>query len=135
MPQSLPRLGRLPRLRPRLAVAAGSLFLAQRLLRSWASHRNVLASRSLKAWRKRRHTAIQQPLRNFRRSLIRQEKQYEHTPSKAQRISLVTGIAAALGTPKLEIAIEAASVGGLLHVRYWPKADIGYCTAHVRFRE
>jgi hypothetical protein len=19
------------------------------------------------------------------------------------------------------------------HVRYWPKADIGYCTAHVRF--
>ena len=21
-----------------------------------------------------------------------------------------------------------------LNVRFWPKADIGYCTAHVRFR-
>ena len=20
------------------------------------------------------------------------------------------------------------------HVRFWPKADMGYCTAHVRFR-
>jgi hypothetical protein len=20
-----------------------------------------------------------------------------------------------------------------MHVRFWPKADIGYCTAHVRF--
>jgi hypothetical protein len=20
------------------------------------------------------------------------------------------------------------------HVRYWPKADMGFCTAHVRFR-
>jgi hypothetical protein len=24
--------------------------------------------------------------------------------------------------------------GGSQEVRYWPKADIGYCTAHVRFR-
>jgi hypothetical protein len=23
---------------------------------------------------------------------------------------------------------------GITYVRYWPKADIGYCTAHVRFR-
>src|SRR5262249_25588869 len=34
----------------------------------------------------------------------------------------------------LELLLRALSNGRPLHVRFWPKADMGCCTAHVCFR-
>jgi hypothetical protein len=31
-------------------------------------------------------------------------------------------------------AVAAGHLRGTRHVRYWPKADMSECTAHVRFR-
>jgi len=53
-------------------------------------------------------------------------------------IDLISGAANAALAAKnniWDVIIQPRSIGSTstTHVRYWPKADIGECTAHVRF--